>query len=128
MTTKAFIWGMRFITVLAVVACGLLLTFVSPYKEQDPGQKLIVNIVLFNITLFFALSGMFTLALFSLRKKASGNEVVSAHLGISFRQGMLLSLALLVLLLLQSFRILTWWDGLLAMGAIMMVELYFLAK
>lgn len=128
MTTKSFMWGMRFITILAVVACVLLIIFVSPYRSQDPSQKLIVNIVLFNITLFFALTGIFTLFLFSLRKKVTGNEIVAAHLGISFRQGMLLALTLIALLLLQSFRILTWWDGLLAMGAIMMVELYFLAK
>ena len=128
MTTKAFLWGMRFITLLAIIATVLLIVFVGPYQNQDPNDWLIFNIVLLNITLFIALSGVFTLFLFFLRKKSSGNEILSSHAGTSFRQGMLLSLAMLSLLLLQSFRILTWWDGLLAMGAIMMVELYFLAN
>lgn len=128
MTTNSFLWGMRFVTMLAVAASLSLLLLTAPYSNQDPGQKLFVNIVLLNISLFISLTGIFTLFLFFLRRKATGNEVVGAHLGVSFRQGMFLALTAIILLVLQSLRILTWWDGLLAAGAVMMVELYFLAR
>lgn len=128
MTTKTFLWGMRFITLFALIGFVFLLIYTSPYKSQHSEQLMVLNIVLLDVTLFFFLTGAFTLMLFNLRKKATGNEIISAHLGISFRQGVFLSLMVIALLVLQGFRILTWWDGLLAMGAIMMVELYFLAK
>jgi len=47
---------------------------------------------------------------------------------LSLRQGMLLSLLACGLLFLQSFRILVWWDGLLLLAGIFLIELYFLNK
>lgn len=128
MTTKAFLWGMRFISLLAVIGTVMLVLYTSPYLDQNPDDKVMINVILLNASLFLSLTGIFTLFLFYLRRKASGNELLGAHLGVSFRQGLLLSISVIALLVLQSFRILTWWDGLLAIGAIMMVELYFLAR
>ena len=128
MTTKVFLWGMRVVTLLATAAVVLLVLYTSPYRNQDLQDKIFINIVFLHVSLFLALSGIFSLVLFWLRRKASGNEVLSAHLGVSFRQGLLLSLCVNALLMLQSMRVLTWWDGLLAAGAVLMVELYFLAR
>lgn len=128
MTIKVFLWGMRLVTLLALAVGVALLLFTSPYQNQNPAEKMYLHIILFNISLFFALTGLFSLFIYWLRKKAYGNEIQAAHLGVSFRQGLLLALCLIVLMVLQSFRVLIWWDGLLALGAIMMVELYFLAR
>lgn len=119
---------MRMVTVIATGAVLLLLLQTSPYRSQNPGDKNFLNIILLQTSLFLALGGWFSLFLFWLRRKASGNELLSAHLGVSFRQGLLLAICVIMLLTLQSFRVLTWWDGLLAAGAVLMVELYFLAR
>lgn len=119
---------MRMVTIFAMAGAVLLAIYTSPYQNQDPSQKIVVNVVLFEVSLFFALTGFFTLFLFWLRRKATGNEVLTTHMGVSFRQGVLLALCIILLLSLQSFRVLTWWDGLLAAGAVMMVEFYFLAR
>ena len=119
---------MRGVTLIATSAVIMLVLNTSPYRNQVPDDKNFLNIILLQTGIFFALAGWFSLFLFWLRRKASGNELISAHLGVSFRQGLLLAVCVVILLTLQSFRVLTWWDGLLAAGAVLMVELYFLAR
>jgi hypothetical protein len=128
MTAKTFLWGMRLVAALASVSVVLLVLYTSPYQNQNPDNTNPINIALLQTAIFFALGGIFSLFFFWLRRRASGNEILGAHLGVSFRQGLLLSLCIVLLLTLQSFRVLTWWDGLLAAGAVLMVELYFLAR
>jgi len=46
----------------------------------------------------------------------------------SFRQAILLSLILTVSLILQSFRLLAWWDGALLVGSVTLLEFYFMSR
>jgi len=57
-----------------------------------------------------------------------GVQQLLGHLGVSFRQGVFLAILAEILLILQSYRILTWWDALLVVVGMFLVELYFLAK
>jgi hypothetical protein len=119
---------MRGLTITAGASLAGILIFTAPYFDQNPSQKVYSNIgiMLFAVLIFCA--SLFSLMLFWMRRKASGNELLQTHLGVSLRQGILLALCVVVLLVLQIFRVLTWWDGLLAVGAVMMMELYFLAR
>ncbi|MDP1619442.1 MAG: hypothetical protein Q8M12_00415, partial [bacterium] len=83
---------------------------------------------LFYLSLFFVGSGIFNLVLLRLRKGTLNAETASSNIGLSFRQGMLLALFMIGLLVLQSFRVLVWWDGLLLFGGIFLIELYFVSK
>jgi len=74
------------------------------------------------------LSGLFNLILLRLRKKITTSENAFAQVGLSFRQSTLLSLLAIGLLVMQSFRVLVWWDGLLFLAGIFLIELYFLSK
>ncbi|HHE46017.1 MAG TPA: hypothetical protein ENL05_01590 [Candidatus Moranbacteria bacterium] len=122
MTLKAYIWGMRSITLLSLIALGVMIVYV------DPESSGIIGITLFYLIVFFVLSGIFNLGLIFIRRKLLGNEIAASNVGLSFRQGILLAVLCLVLLILQSFRILVWWDALLALGGILLIELYFLNK
>jgi hypothetical protein len=89
------------------------------------------NVIIFEASLFFGLWASFSLLLFWLRTlkiKDPRRKEMNSLVGVSIRQGFLLALIFLVLLIMQSFGILVWWDGLLAVGAILLVELYFLAR
>ncbi len=122
MTLKAYVWGIRIITLFSLIALGAIIVYV------DPKSSGIIGIILFYLIIFFVLSGIFNLGLIFIRRKLLGNEIAASNVGLSFRQGILLATLCLILLILQSFRVLIWWDALLVLGGIFLVELYFLNK
>lgn len=122
MTLKSYLWGMRFGAFLAFTAWALVLFLTDPTK----GGVLIK--FAFYFTFFLFLSGIFILMLSWARRKAEKGSSVFSDLGVSFREGMLLAVLVTVLIILQSFRILVWWDGLLTVAGIFLIELYFLTK
>jgi hypothetical protein len=94
----------------------------------DPDEAGIIGQVFFYSSLFLMTAGIFSLFFVWLRRKIVGDEMAADHLGINFRQGILLSILVIILFLLQNARVLTWWDGLLAVGGIFLIELYFLSR
>ena len=54
-------------------------------------------------------------------------ELVGSNIILSFRQGILVALLATSLLVLQGLRILLWWDGLLLVAGIFLIELYFIS-
>jgi hypothetical protein len=122
MTLKAYIWGMRIITLLSLSAFGIVIAYIDPEKSGPMG------ITLFYLATFFLLSSGFNLFLLFARKKLLGTELAAASVGLSFRQGILLSGIVLGILILQNFRILIWWDALLVIAGVFLIELYFLSR
>lgn len=132
MNYKSLIWILRFIILVSLFGLLWFVFLKSPYKNQESSELIVLNIVIFEIILFIFLSSIFSLFLFWIRRiglkgRVKNPEMVLFGL-ISTRQGILLGLCAISLLILQSFNILTWWDGMLAIGAILMLELYFLVK
>lgn len=122
MTLRSYLWGMRISTVLSIAA------WIAVVYNVNPEEAGIVGQILFYLSLFLALAGIFILFLTWLRRKILGSDWAFAHLGMSFRQGILLSALANMLLIFQGFRILTWWDGLLLVAGIFIIELYFLSR
>ena len=58
----------------------------------------------------------------------SKNKEVQESVGVSFRQGALIAIAVCALLILQSFRLLVWWDGGIIVAGILLIELWFLSR
>ena len=121
MTLKSYLWGMRISLILSLAAFGLVVYYV------DPQHSGIVGNFLFYLTLFLFLIALFVL-IFSKLKGIAKGETSHMQIGIIFRQSMFLSLLVVFLMLLQSLRMLTWWDGLLAVAGVLLIELYFLIK
>jgi hypothetical protein len=122
MTLRSYVWGIRLVTLLSLTALVAVLKFVDPDSTGMGGK------MLFYFSLFFTLSGIFNLLLLWLRKKLMDPDTVSFSIGLSFRQGNLLSLFAIGLLVMQSLRILVWWDGALLLAGIFIIELYFVSK
>lgn len=122
MTLGLYLWGVRISTLLALAALGAVVMFINPQESGIFGQAV------FYLSLLFALSGIFILSLTWLRRITSGEETPFIYIGMSFRQGILLAVIAVILLALQSFRVLTWWDGLLVVAAVFLAELYFLSR
>jgi hypothetical protein len=122
MTLKSYIWGIRIVTLFSIVALVWVVNYVDPEASGMIGKAL------FYLILFFAFSGLFNLLLLWFRRKITNNENAYAQVMLSFRQGALLSLLVTGLLLLQGLRVLAWWDGLLLLAGIFLIEFYFLSK
>ena len=113
---------MRLAALFSFIGLGFVINYVDPEKSGEAGK------VLFYLTLFFFLSSFFNLLLIWIRKKALGKEAISLNISLSFRQGVLLAIFVVGLLVLQSMRMLIWWDGLLLLAGIFIIELYFLSR
>jgi hypothetical protein len=94
----------------------------------DPQEPGIRNKILLYVFLFLFLAGFFNLSLLAIRRKSLRGELAIMAAGLSFRQGALLALFFSGLLILQSFRMLVWWDSLLLLAGIFLLELYFLSR
>lgn len=119
---RSYVWGMRLITLFSFSILGLIVYYLDPEKTG------LFGLILFYLTLFFAFSGFFNLVLIWARKKALDGETAFSNVGLSFRQGILLALILVIILILQGLRMLFWWDGLLAVAGVFLIELYFLSR
>jgi len=132
MSYRFFLWAMRILVAVSFVALLVFIIFLSPYSNTDSSWELILsNVIIFESSLFFGLFASFSLLLFWLRTSKLKNprkKELDCFVGVSIRQGFLLALVFLFLLIMQSFDILVWWDGLLVVGAVILIELYFLAR
>jgi len=94
----------------------------------EPANSGFVGLLLFYVSLFFALIGTFSLLGFFFRVWFSRAEIIFQHVGIAFRQALLFSLLLVGSLLLQGMRTLTWWNAILFVISLAILELFFLTR
>lgn len=114
--------------IIGVAATVSWLAFVMVIRMLDPFQSTGLALAMFFISLFFALTSTFTIIGFYIRMWVNKNEIYYNHINISLRQGILLALIALGCLLFQLLGVLTWWSGLLLIGAITLIEFYIGAK
>lgn len=118
----------RYIVIITFAAIISWMAFYLVITKLDPFMSSGLALALFFISLFFALTSTFTIAGFYLRVWFNKNEIYYDHINVSLRQGILLTLIALGSLMFQLLGVLTWWSGLLLIGAITMVEFYLVAK
>lgn len=116
MSLSAYFWGIRLFTALALTA------FLGIVFAVDPNEAEFVGIVLFFSSLFGMCLGLCTLFVTGLYCKAIGEASAAHHLGGAFRQAFFLSLFVIGNALFQFFGILTWWDSLLLLAGILLLE------
>lgn len=116
--------------ILAVLGASVIswISFVVVIFQMSPFSRPFLSLSLFYATLFVALSGTFSMLFYGLRRLANQTEIHNRHLNASIRQGVLISVLLVVGLGFQRLRILTWWDGLILLGIVLMIEFYFMNK
>lgn len=94
----------------------------------DPFDSDLLSISMFFISLFVFITGILTLIGFYFRVKISNNEIFFANFKPSLRQAILVSLVIVGILVLNTLRVLTWWDALMFTLSIFLIELYFQNK
>lgn len=119
----------------SVYLTGILIaTFISwaswlvvVYK-LSPFSQTTLALGLFYSSLFIALTGTFALFFYFLRTWANKKEVYNMHLNTSLRQGGLISAMVVTGLGFQRLRVLTWWDGILLLAIVLLIEFYFSSR
>jgi len=122
MTLKSYLNAMTTATSFAFMGWILVIMYIDPINSGFMGLGL------FYTTLFLGLLGFFTLISFSLKRWIANNEVIFSYITSSFRQGFWLSIIIIGILVMQGARILNWWDALLFVGSISLLELYFISE
>lgn len=122
MSRSLYLFGIFIASVFGWASWGLVIHKLSPYESPAPA------LTLFYTSLFIALTATFALLGFYLRVWLNRDEVYFQHINIALRQGVLLSIIMCTGLLFQRLRVLTWWDGLLLVLIMILVEFYFMAK
>jgi len=120
--SAVFGWSTWWLVVNRLTPCEILIDQVCTSGIQTGA------LVAFFIALFIALSATFALAIFFLRRFFSGNEIFYAFLVVALRQGILLSLGVCLLLLLKALQVFFWWDGLIIILVMVLIELLFHRK
>ena len=123
MAIGIYLWGIAIAAILCWSSAAIIIL------KTDP-RVIDLRIFIFLFTsLFFALTMTITYFSFFIKNKFIGNKVLPKKiLSGSFRQAILISLAIIGLLLLQLTRVLNWWDGFLLVTAVLLLELYFRSK
>lgn len=119
MSLSSYLWGIRlftFITLLAWLGVIFLL---------DPRETGMVGGIIFSVSFFILLTGIFLLFIIWFYRKGLGDAETVHHLSGAFRQAVLLSSYVMGIIFFQYAQILIWWDALLLFAAILLIEFSF---
>jgi len=119
MSLATYLWGIRLFTLFAFFAWLGVLIGLDPEAAGSMGAGL------FFISLLAFLTGLLTLFVTWVYRKALRDAGAAHHLSGAFRQAFLLALYVLGIVFFQYQRILTWWDVLLLLAAILLIEFSF---
>lgn len=106
-------------TVIALSGFGFVLFNIDPYVSGALG------FTLFYATLFFSSIGILSLVMFVFRWIFNKNQPIFSLITKSFRHGVLLSVLMSVLLILEQLESLTWWNMTLIIAMIFTIEFFF---
>ncbi len=115
---------------LFFMALGALISWGAWYlvlRTTDPLESGFLGFLFFYLTLFFALVGTFSVIGFFIRKLALKDELAFRHVVVSFRQAILFSILITGSLILQSLSLLTWWNIILFILALTVLEFFFIS-
>ncbi len=122
MTLQSYLWGLRIGTVICFTAFCVIIFLTDPI---DLGN---VAFVLFYLTFFLTVSGISVLILTWLWGKMAKEMLSLGEIGMAVRQGILIGILITIIVAMQQMKILLWWDALIAIGVIFLIELYFLTR
>lgn len=108
--------------VVSFLAWILVLNKLSPFENTG------MTLTLFYLSLFVAMSCLFTVLGFYFRVWLNKNEVFYSQITVAFRQGTMLTVIALGCLTFQLLGILTWWSGLLLIICVTLIEFYLMAR
>jgi len=118
----AYILAILIATVFGWASWVVVINKLSPFTTPE------LALALFYTSLFVALAGTLSLVIYYLRAWLNKVEIHNIQLNTSLRQGVLLSAMINTAVAFQRLKVLTWWDGLLLLAIVLLIEFYFMAR
>lgn len=118
----------KYISIIGLAGIMAWLGFIVVINKISPFESMGLALSFFFITLFIALVCTFTVFGFYFRLWLYRNEIFYKHIGVSFRQALLLSVITIFCFAFQMMRVLTWWSGLLLVAIAVLLESYFSSR
>jgi len=128
MNLSGYLAGLVLVVFLAIACLTAILVYFSP---QTSGAGVFS---LFYLALLISAAGIFTLIGFFIRQISRKKRIplpqgqIVRNLEVSFRQGFLLSIILVSVLILQSQRLLYWWDLAALVGLVGLAEWWLMKR
>lgn len=117
MSLRSYLFLMFIATLLSWVAWVFVLLDISPFDGN------LLGLFFFYLSLFMAVVGTFSVIGFMIRRLVMKNdEVVFRHVRRTFRQGILLGLAIILILILLSENLLYWWNAIILVILFIFIE------
>lgn len=117
----------RFLFILGLATGLCWLAWFAVLFLMNPSEGSSVALILFYINLCFSLLGTFLLIGYVMRGLTNQTEMPYKHVKTASRQAVLFAFLIILALLLQSHRYLTWWNLLILVALLGFVELFFIS-
>ncbi|MBI2448031.1 hypothetical protein HYV44_00520 [Candidatus Microgenomates bacterium] len=122
MKLKSFLWTSEIITSFCWVVFFLILVAANPQKSS------FAIFLLFFVVLFTAVIGTYGLLELRWVMKKRGVDMIRAKIKNAFRHGLMFAFASVGLLFMRGIDVLSAWDAIIFILAIILIEGYFLTK
>ena len=121
MTLKTYLIIMLLATAICWSALAVVINIVDPETTNN------IGFTLFYVSLFLSLVGTSAIVGFLFRFIAMRKELVFRQVFIAFRQSFLFSAVIIAAFILQSFRMLTWYNALFLVIAVTVLEFFLIS-
>lgn len=118
----------RYLLTMAVTSLLCWVAFVLVLFRVDPSTAGSMGLLLFFVSLFFAIWGTFSLLGFIVRFIFLRNTVPFRYIGTSLRQALWFGILIVMTFFLVSQELLEWWMSLVLVVGLTVLELFFLAR
>jgi hypothetical protein len=122
MTLQSYLWGIRVGTVISISAFCAIIFFTDPIEIGN------IAFVIFYLTLFCSIAGVSVLTLTWIWRKMASDMLTLGEVGMAIRQGILIGLLSTSIVAMQQMKVLVWWDAIIVVGVVLMIELYFITR
>lgn len=122
MSLGKYILSMAIIALICWLVWGVVLYGIDPFQSGHLG------LVSFYLTLFFALTTTFSVVGLVFRLWLVKQDLPVRQVATALRQGVLFSILIVGSLILLSLSILTWWNAILFIAVLGMLEFFFLSS
>lgn len=121
MGIKTFYFLIAVGTVIAAVAAGRLMT------SLDPSNAGGLAFIFFYVSSFLVLGGMYLLISEFLKRRFTGHKAADQRLARSVRHSLFFASLIIGWLLLKSFGLVRWWNVLLLIVVLTLLEFFFIS-
>jgi len=121
MTLRKYLIILLICTVFCWATWFCVIFYTNPYHSNWLGFGF------FYLSLFVSLVGTFSIFGFLIRWVFKRQDIIYKQINVSSRQAIIFSLLIIISLIMQSQRLMTWWNFLILLALVSLLEIFFIS-